>query len=201
MTEVSKMMKVKWLVVMAILASAFWVACEEQVPAPYTTTVDILGDDVDWKVPCNDADCEPKFRGYLRHYATAVVAFPNKFAPNDPDVDQPINNAEIRWIPTTGDLWLLKDDYKPYYENKCYLCNTAECPDRPKCKDVLWPLEIPYDTATEDDGTSEILWILYFNDDAVWTDCGSQLLYQLTADIGVDADALKVTISVDSCEE
>lgn len=196
------MIKVKWLVVMAILASAFLVACEEQVPAPYSSTVDITLDTWDWKIGCNNANCTPGWQGYLPHYLTAVISFPNKFAPTDPDVDQAVNNTEIRWYAPNGDLWLVDDDFKPYYDNECFLCSSGDCPENPKCKDVLWPLENPYDTKTEDDGTSEIVWVLPFYEGAIWANvCGRQLPFTLIADIGTDSDAFDVTITIDSCEQ
>jgi len=201
MKGVLKMIRVKWLVVMTLFAIVALMSCEQEAMAPYTTTVDIIQKDIEWKMQCDDSTCYPAFQGLLVHYATAVVAFPNKVAPNDPDVDQTLNDVDIRWAPTAGDLWLSGDDYKPYYNFKCYLCAKKDCPEHPKCKDVLWPLDIPYETKTDDQGISDIVWIIPFIPDVVWSTCDIQLIYDLSADIGVAIDYLRSTITIEACQQ
>jgi len=191
------MRRVGSLVVVALFIVVLGFSCGEEVVAPYSSQVTVLGDVAAWQVSCS-GQCGA-FSVFYRHYVTAVVTYANKTAPVS-QVDEPMNDVELTWWAPSGDFWLRDDDFLPYYENGCYMCTGPDDPDCPECKDVLWPLEKPYDTETDERGLSEIIWILVFPPSFCYQ-CGQDYPYSIFADIGVARGSYQVTFSVASPEE
>jgi len=190
--EVLRMRRVGSLVVMVFVIAVLGLSCGDVV-APYSSQVTVWGDVASWYVACNNG--VPAFASYYRHFVTAVVTYSNKTAPVS-QVDQPMNGVELTWWAPAGDLWLRDDDFEPYYNKGCNLCTGPDDPNCPECKDVLWPLEKPYDTETDERGLSEIIWIL-----TPCGQCGGSLPYSIFADVGVARGSYQVTFEVEAEEE